>query len=418
MYNSGEIDLKKYDYIWVADDDMNITPDDMNRSFSLADHFGFWVSSPSHDPQGKISNPFMVRSDGNHDIRIVTYIEVTWPIFRSDMLGLFLDKFDGSLSCWGVDQWWSSVFRTEENFQSAIFDCISAINTPDAQKGGSREITRLVSDNGLIEAFEAAKKKHNFVGTRARILAKIEIEWDVRLRLLGTKKINSLTVKRGIPHIGMKHSDSITHSEFEAPTKLPRNELEFAADFCSNYSNISLFGASFLLQEIDTSSLRNIVSVEAEEKFHLAALQRASVQDAASTGKIHFLDIDLGSLRPNGQPSSREGISRWPNYSSAPWTTWDFLTSAPDLVVVTGPFRKACCLRSLIYWICLENYTDRRIIFQNRSGPTFDFAHDLSPFFEVKDSLGMTLVLAPKPLTPALATHASFLLQRWQIDLR
>ncbi|MBB5691874.1 DUF707 domain-containing protein [Roseomonas alkaliterrae] len=69
LWRRGDLAISAYDYVWVADDDMQIAPEDIERCFAIAERFGFWVSSPSHDPKGKISNPFMVRDNSGQDIR-------------------------------------------------------------------------------------------------------------------------------------------------------------------------------------------------------------------------------------------------------------------------------------------------------------------------------------------------------------
>ncbi|MEO3474822.1 hypothetical protein AAFN86_23375 [Roseomonas sp. CAU 1739] len=419
LWKSNKISLSSYDYVWIADDDMQISYADIVRAFSIADHFSFWVSSPSHDPSGKISNPFMIKKDGDHDIRLVTYIEVTWPIFRSDMLEKFLAVYDGTLTCWGVDHWWANVFQTERNFTSAIFDCISAINTPDEQKGGRREIGRLVTDHALIEAFEQAKKKYNFAGVRPRTVAKISLEWDVRFAILGQSSGSKNPIKKIRAARMQTGSSSIeAPGAAQATPRFSESEGRFLERHVATASSALFFGASWLLTTAVSGACGTIVAVETSESALRTALEDPHVSDATRSGRVEFIHVELGQLRANGQPATRTAMSRWSAFPDAPWPSWNEADSGPELVIVAGPFRKACCIRSLIHWHQAGRTPSIGIILHNLSGPNFDFVEDLSPYFEVRDRAGALVQLMPRRITPAQATHANFLLSRWQLDLR
>lgn len=419
LWQRGDLALTTYDYVWVADDDMRIAPENIERCFALAERFGFWVSSPSHDPAGKISNPFMIRDNGGQDIRIVSYIEVTWPIFHAHKLEQFLNEFDGSLTCWGVDHWWAHVFQTEKNFTSAIFDCISAINTPDSEKGGKREIGRLVSDHDLIVAYEKAKRTYGFVGTRPRVLSRVSLEWDERLTLLGRA-----AERRPVTRY-RRQSDlraNITPSARDAATldldAFTQDERALLSKMARNSSNVCLFGATWAIPGAVGEPSNQVVAVAAHQPSLDAVQRDPAVAAANAEGRLDLLHVDLGDVTPLGQPASRTCISNWASFSAAPWPIWLERSAMPDLVIVAGPFRKACCARALAAWIAYGRSSDMVVALRNTRAGTADLAEDLSSLFEVAPSVGTLALLRPRALGEGHGAHLSFLIQRWQLDVR
>ncbi|NMJ40592.1 hypothetical protein GWK16_05035 [Roseomonas sp. JC162] len=418
LWRRGELDLSRYDHVWLADDDMRIDPSDIDRSFLLAERHGFWVASPSHDPAGKISNPFMVREDGAHDIRIVSYIEVTWPLFRADRLEAFFEVFDGSLTCWGVDHWFARVLDSERNFRFAIFDCISAINTPDADKGGQREIGRLISDQSLADAYRIAREKHGFSGVRARTLARMSLEWDVRLAAFGDRPGPAPAITLVAPAADPAPADGGGEQPARRfPSPLPE-EIDLVRRAMSTARNLSLFGASWILPLAAEVQPRRIVVVEADRGACEALVQDASLQDRLSPSCLTMLHADVGPLSSTGLPTGQAGMARWRAYPEAPWATWRLVGEAPDLLIAAGQFRKACCLLAYMHWHSL-GVSGGRIVLRNATGPSFDFADELSGYFEVVERAGSYALLAPRPIRPGDdGSHAGFLLQRWLRDVR
>jgi hypothetical protein len=131
-----------YSYVWVCDDDIRMSADQIQEVFSITETFGFWVAQPAFSPKGKISHSITCYVGPQWDYRIVNYVEVTLPIFRRDKLCEFLSTYDGSLTGWGVELWFINFFKANEFGRFAIIDKVQVINPSDEQKGG-REIDRL-----------------------------------------------------------------------------------------------------------------------------------------------------------------------------------------------------------------------------------------------------------------------------------
>lgn len=420
LWQSGELAVARYDYVWLADDDMGIDPQDIERSFRLAQAHRFWVSSPAHDPAGKVSNPFMVRDDGGHDIRIVTYVEVTWPIFRADKLEAFFKVFDGSLTCWGVDHWYAHVLGSERNHRFAIFDCIAARNMPDAEKGGQREIGRLVTDQALIDAYQQARARHDFAGVRPRTLARVALEWDVRRSVAGLppRRREAFRAVR-TPNLDEAAQGRAAEAFRRGLAALSPAEEEFVRDSTADAATVTLFGSLWLLSGILAGGVDRVLALDADASQAAFALLDPQVATARAEGRLVIGHVDVGALAPNGRPVEPAAMSRWRGYPEAPWSYWGGGASGTDVVVVAGMFRRACALRTYLHWQSLPSPGDRRLLLRVHGAPGADFAKDLARYFEPDGSAGYFMRLLPKPMRAGEdGSHASFQLQRWQLDVR
>lgn len=128
-----------YDYVWVMDDDLQISPEDIEKSFDTALRYDFWVCQPGFDVNGKISHA-VTKHNSSTVVRIVDFVEVTCPLFRTDKLVEFLKKYDGSLVGWGIDYWYSHVLQSKVFYKFGIIDTVIILNPLDEAKGGVREI--------------------------------------------------------------------------------------------------------------------------------------------------------------------------------------------------------------------------------------------------------------------------------------
>ena len=152
--------LDGYDHVWVCDDDMRIRPDQIDEMFCIAAQFEFWICQPAHSDLGKISHEITRVCDERSAIRLVNFVECTFPLFRRDKLMEFMAVFDGSLVGWGVDTWYCDVLHTSHGARFAVVDAIQAINPHDWSKRGSyREIDRLQSTKERKAAWEEVRTK-------------------------------------------------------------------------------------------------------------------------------------------------------------------------------------------------------------------------------------------------------------------
>lgn len=87
-----------------------------------------------------------------------------------------------------------------------------------------------------------------------------------------------------------------------------------------------------------------IYSVESDAAY-VAAVE-AKVAAIGSGSVLRTLHADIGPTGGFGHPVDRSGVERWPAYSAHVWNVLAEAGDTPDMILVDGRFRVACCLRS------------------------------------------------------------------------
>jgi len=122
-YSFNTEELATYSWVGIFDDDISLRPDRILQMFrDLAEHnkenADIVVYSPSQCPSGKISHPIMkphnfhVHCDNPLPgplIRRSTFIEMTWPIFRTDFIPKYMQVYRTEIFGWGVDILWTKL---------------------------------------------------------------------------------------------------------------------------------------------------------------------------------------------------------------------------------------------------------------------------------------------------------------------
>src|SRR5690349_12023035 len=76
----------RYSYVWVCDDDIQMSAGQINEAFAIAEFYNFWIAQPAFLPEGKYSYPITLYAGPRFDYRIVNFIENGVAIFRRDKL--------------------------------------------------------------------------------------------------------------------------------------------------------------------------------------------------------------------------------------------------------------------------------------------------------------------------------------------
>lgn len=139
LYTDFPSILDQYDRVWVIDDDIKISPSQIETMFKISEDWDFWVCQPSFNSTGKVSHA-VTQHQPTSFLRIVDFVEVNCPLFRKDKLIRFLSEYDGSLVGWGIDYWYGHVLESKKRNHFAVIDVVSVINPLDESKGGAREI--------------------------------------------------------------------------------------------------------------------------------------------------------------------------------------------------------------------------------------------------------------------------------------
>lgn len=106
------------------------------------------------------------------------------------------------------------------------------------------------------------------------------------------------------------------------------------------------YGAGSTTLLAASQGVGTIVSVTSDRGL-LDAIGNALDPDGSMT--FHAEAIDVGPTDDWGNPTAPAAAPRWPNYSASVWTgIADGTFPQPDLVLVKGRFRVACCLATLL----------------------------------------------------------------------
>lgn len=86
-------------------------------------------------------------------------------------------------------------------------------------------------------------------------------------------------------------------------------------------------------------------SVESDPKW-IAEMRRWDViRNAEASGQLHLHHADIGKVQTLGVPVDRTAQNNWSRYFLDIWGKFD---APPDLVLVDGRFRLACCIATLL----------------------------------------------------------------------
>lgn len=163
-----------YTHVCVCDDDIQMSPKQIDELFHFSEKYEFWVAQPAFSPAGKWSHEITICAGKNADYRIVNFVEVTMPLFRRDKLMQFLSIYDGSLVGLGIDYWYSDVLKAHLYGRFAIIDKISVVNPTDAEKG-HREIDRLQSFQARFSSWLQVSEKYGIVAHPHQVFAYCKI---------------------------------------------------------------------------------------------------------------------------------------------------------------------------------------------------------------------------------------------------
>ena len=116
----ADLDLNKYDYFWLPDDDLDIRANDVNALFDAMRDYGLRIAQPSLSPDSYFSH-FVFSQCPGFVLRYTNYIEIMAPCMHRDILAKALPLFRNTMSGYGLDYIWC---RWEETgaFRAAILD--------------------------------------------------------------------------------------------------------------------------------------------------------------------------------------------------------------------------------------------------------------------------------------------------------
>lgn len=87
-----------------------------------------------------------------------------------------------------------------------------------------------------------------------------------------------------------------------------------------------------------------LVGVESDPAWARMVREHPAVSPLVAAGRAAILHADIGPVGAWGSPIDKSSQPLWPRYIAAMWEEWARRGAFPDLVLVDGRFRVACCL--------------------------------------------------------------------------
>ena len=139
--------------------------------------------------------------------------------------------------------------------------------------------------------------------------------------------------KAKAPALGPPDLSAAELAEFARRLAGARNYLEFGAG-----------GSSVLAAQ---AGLTAFVSVDSDPAWVDAVRAHPAVGARIAAGAGEVLHADIGPVGRWGRPADASQAHKWPDYAAVAFAAWRRRGAFPDLVLVDGRFRVACCLAVL-----------------------------------------------------------------------
>ncbi len=133
--------ILKYDIIWIADDDLLISSENINKMFNIFYSKNLWLAQPSLTRNSYYSYPITLQNQGLL-LRYTNFVEEMAPIFSRDALLRCLHSFSESHSGWGLDFVWPKILGYPTQ-KIAIIDAVSVHHTRPVGSGPQYKLFRM-----------------------------------------------------------------------------------------------------------------------------------------------------------------------------------------------------------------------------------------------------------------------------------
>ncbi len=157
----GEL-VRKYDYVWLAEDDLACTCRDINRFFDICRHERLDLAQPSLTRDSYFSLAMTLESPFFR-LRYTSFVEIMAPCFSADALVKLLPTFNESLSGYGLEELWVDLLGEEAPV--AIIDEVQMRHTRPVGGGQLYKALGALGKSAWGE-LEEVFKKYGITGRR------------------------------------------------------------------------------------------------------------------------------------------------------------------------------------------------------------------------------------------------------------
>lgn len=103
---------EEYDYIWVPDDDLSTTAENLNLFFNLCQKYQFILAQPALTKNSYFSHPLLLQVS-NFIYRETNFVEVMAPCFSKSAFDKCWKTFSENKSGWGLDALWPIILENK-----------------------------------------------------------------------------------------------------------------------------------------------------------------------------------------------------------------------------------------------------------------------------------------------------------------
>jgi hypothetical protein len=122
--------ISQYTHIWLPDDDVSISTENINKLFQFAEEYKLNICQPSMD--GYVSHE-ITKPVKDSLLRYTNFVEVLAPMFDLDSLLSIYETFDENYSSWGFDYLWAHLLNYPKDKLAIIDDIIMTHTKPVGQ---------------------------------------------------------------------------------------------------------------------------------------------------------------------------------------------------------------------------------------------------------------------------------------------
>jgi len=142
-----------YEAVWVADDDLELSPREINTLFSIFTEYDLLVAQPSFDPLGKNSYRITEEKPGNL-LRYTNFVENGSTVIKYPVLQKFIEFYDPEVSSYGVDWLMMHFLGDQVERRVGVIDRICCHNPADWRKNDQREVDKVTPHQERRQIFE------------------------------------------------------------------------------------------------------------------------------------------------------------------------------------------------------------------------------------------------------------------------
>lgn len=168
VYQQHKEDLLQYEYIFITDDDIIITPKELELLFQTAKEYDLWICQPSFRKGSKVSWS-ITYNNPQLKLAYTNFVEVNTPVISTLKLQQIMNEYDPVLLGWGIDLLMIQVLGIHEKKRYAILHHISCINPRDSSKGGKRELYLVPGSYKREQTWKHFAKHHGFMADYKRV---------------------------------------------------------------------------------------------------------------------------------------------------------------------------------------------------------------------------------------------------------